>query len=749
MDDVSLRADSELLRGLLDNSPAGIMAFRSVRDPAGAIVDFEWTLFNAGAEALVGRTAASLLGKRMRVEMPARLAEGLFERCVRVVETGRPDRAERFVEQPGGGRWFQTSTFRHADGVVATFTDVTARRCAEEEKERILELSQDLICVAGMDGYFKYVNPAWERTLGYTPDELLTQPFLTFIHPDDHRKNDDEVSSLRGGRWTLDFENRYVHKDGSIRFISWTAVPLEAEGVIYCIGRDMTARRRAESASRQSEQTLRTVIDHVPAWLAFVDAEGRYVVANSKYTETFGKSLDQIVGRRFDEVFPQLVAVHGPLVARCLAGETVEFDDVLPFNPMDPTYIHGVYRPVFGADGRVTHLTAVTLDVTATHRMEEQVRQAQKMQALGTLASGIAHDFNNLLTGIASHAGFLQTACEEAGLPVGDALGILHLQERGAALTQKLLALGRRQITRAVPTDLNALLRAFVPLVQRLVGERVEVTVQLDPSLPAVEADPAQMEQALLNLVANARDAMAGAGRLAFETQALPPAAGATVGSARLVVRDSGPGIPADVADRVFEPFFTTKEVGRGTGLGLAVVHGIVQQHGGSIHVVSEAGRGAEFLLTLPGTTRAPLSVALDPRVADESRRIAARALTILVAEDDPDLGFLLRRVLMKAGYTVLLVVDGEAAVTTFRAHAADVALVVLDLVMPRLEGLEALAVMRTHAPELRAVLISGYSEALRSGPALQDERVHFLPKPFANEALLDAVATMLAHTGK
>ena len=416
-----LESDQDLLRAVLDSALVGTLAFRAVRD-GGAILDLECVLGNATAGRLLGAEADSLRGRRMRAGHFGGIDAGLFDACVRVVETGEALHLERRHDGEGPAAWFEARAVRWGDGVVVSFSDVAPRKRAEADIELFLTLSQDLICVAGMDGYFKYVNPAWESLLGYTSDELLSRPFLSFIHPDDHRKNDDEVVRLQSGRPTRDFENRYVARDGSVRIFSWTAVPLEADGLMYCIGRDVTERRRAEEALAERERVLRTIVDHVPAWLALTDAEGRYLLVNRKYSETFGKSLEQMLGRRFDEVFPELKPRHGPLVARCQAGEVVSFDDVLLLDPMHATYVHGVYRPVWGSDGKVAAMTLVALDVTEARHMEEQVLQAQKMQALGTLASGIAHDFNNLLTAIGSHAGFLRVACEQSGLSIDDVL---------------------------------------------------------------------------------------------------------------------------------------------------------------------------------------------------------------------------------------------------------------------------------------------------------------------------------------
>jgi PAS domain S-box-containing protein len=734
--------DLDLLRGVVQGTSTAIMALRALRGPDGTIADFEWILCNPAGVRLLDLGVGDLVGHRVLAEMPDLVELGIFARLVAVTESGRPDRFEHPYVDEGVPRCAAIDLAHIHDGVVITFYDVTAHR-------------------------------------------------------------------------------------------------------------------QLEQTIQQNRELLRTVLDQVPAWLSLTTPDGTYVVVNRYYAEFFDRPCDEIEGRWYGDIFPQLIPVHEPLLARCRAGETVTVDDVIRSADGRPTRVHGVYRPVTGPLGDLRYISVMAMDVTALaeseerrralveaipdlmflvdaqgtfldyhepelvrayvppsaflgrridqvlppdvarkamdavrealatrrpvaieyelpehdevhsfearvvacgddaavvivrdvtlrRRMEVQVRLAQKMQALGTFASGIAHDFNNLLTGIASHAGLLKADCLRAGVPVDDVVGIEHLQERGSALTKKLLALGRRQIIRRVPLDLNALLTGFVPIVRRLVGEHVAVVLRTDPELPAVEADPSQVEQILLNLVANARDAMPQGGRLELETHVGPAGAGDATPQAVLVVRDNGLGIPTDVLPHVFEPFFTTKEVGHGTGLGLAAAYGIVQEHGGSIDVSSTPGLVTEFRITLPGTERPPEPVAIDRAVVSSGQALANRGITILVAEDDPDLGYLFRRVLMKAGYTVLLSVDGEAAVELFRLRSSEVALVILDMVMPRKEGLDALREMRALSPQLPALLVSGYSETLRQGSAVDQRDVTFLPKPFSNEALLEAVTRLL-----
>jgi signal transduction histidine kinase/ActR/RegA family two-component response regulator len=388
-------------------------------------------------------------------------------------------------------------------------------------------------------------------------------------------------------------------------------------------------------------------------------------------------------------------------------------------------------------EGEVVQLF-LCVDLTRERSLKDQLYHAQKMHSVGQLAGGIAHDFNNILTGIAGNVGLVRDMLLAHDLPTQDLDRVRRLQRRAADLTQQLLAFARRQVIRPTPTDLNSLVADFVSMAKRLISERVTVGLTLDPGLPAVMADPGQLEQVLLNLTVNARDAMEDEGSLDFETRALPPSSDARFPRACVIVRDTGHGIPEHLRSRIFEPFYTRKEPGKGTGLGLSVVHGIVEQHHGSIELDSAPGRGTEFRVILPGVLDVPVRAeSTEPAPA----RLPHREATLLVAEDDEELRHLVRTVLERDGYRVHMAADGEGAISLFRRHQAQIDLVLMDLVMPGVGGVEALSEIRAIAPDVPAVLMSGYAEEFTRGDGARQAQPHtFIAKPFSNEALLAVV---------
>jgi nitrogen-specific signal transduction histidine kinase/ActR/RegA family two-component response regulator len=386
----------------------------------------------------------------------------------------------------------------------------------------------------------------------------------------------------------------------------------------------------------------------------------------------------------------------------------------------------------------------VLRDVSRELSLQQQLAASQRLESVGRLAGGIAHDFNNLLTVILSGAESLEEDLRLARpASVDDAREVREAGERARELTRQLLALARRQVIAPVPVDVGATLRSCERLLRRVLGGDVAWTVSVQPDLWLLRCDPSQLEQVVLNLAVNARDAMPHGGTLAFEATNLAAVAGAPAGHpglaagdfVRVVVRDTGVGMSAAVVERLFEPFFTTKPPGKGTGLGLSTVYGIVRQNGGSIRCESAPGAGASFELLFPRTVEP-----LRPVEARPQTRAARGSETILLVEDEPAVRELAARALRGAGYRVLVAPDGAEALQLSARETAPVHLLLSDMVLPGLGGRQLAAELRRLRPGLRVLLMSGYVAAADDRDGIAEEGTSFLPKPFSAGALLDKV---------
>jgi signal transduction histidine kinase/ActR/RegA family two-component response regulator len=395
-------------------------------------------------------------------------------------------------------------------------------------------------------------------------------------------------------------------------------------------------------------------------------------------------------------------------------------------------------------EGRAARLVLAT-DITERRQLEEQLRQAQRMEAVGRLAGGVAHDFNNILTAILGYGDVLGTRLAPDDPRRADLEQILEAASRATELTRQLLAFGRKQVLQPVAIDLNHLVEKLHGMLRRLLGAHVELTTSPAPELGRVRADAGQIEQVIVNLAVNARDAMPGGGKLTIETRNveldLDSGLGVPAGPyVQLAVSDTGSGIDARIRAHIFEPFYTTKSVGKGTGLGLATVHGIVQQSGGAISVYSEPGRGSTFKIYLP-------RVADEPLVTPTSvARLAAStgSETVLLVEDDAPVRDLSRRALESRGYRVLVASDGAEGLRVAQAHAGAIDLLVSDVVMPVAGGPELAGNLRPLRPGLRVLFLSGYADTAfaRSGELTREAA--FLQKPFTPERLAQKVREVL-----
>jgi PAS domain S-box-containing protein len=515
----------------------------------------------------------------------------------------------------------------------------------------------------------------------------------------------------------------------------------ETPVALVCVARPLATQRRMQSELARREAFYRKVLGDSADVTSVLARDGRRIFISSGVTAVLGFTQEEALTIQVAaSTHPEDQAYVGGVFRRLL--EEPRSTARLRFRQR---HKNGGYHVVDALarnaldDPDVQGVVVTTRDVTEQVKLETQFLQAQKLECVGRLAGGVAHDFNNLLMVILSSGELLERAAKRGQpLPTEYASEIMAAAERARDLTRQLLAFARKEAVKPVPVDLNVSIGATQKMLPRLLGEDIEVRVELAPALWAIRCDPGQIDQILFNLAVNARDAMPGGGRFSLRTRNLPGAAGAH-DRVELEVVDTGVGMTPEVIAHAFEPFFTTKETGKGTGLGLATIHGIVEQHGGTIELESEPGRGTRFVLRFPRceAVEAPEVSAgpHEPKIGHE---------TVLLVEDDPMVRLIEERTLRDAGYHVLTAIHGQQALERLRVLEGPLHLLVTDVVMPRLDGVtlhqEALALR----PGLPVIFTSGYTDDRVSADKLAGPGVDFLAKPFTPRMLLERVRASL-----
>jgi PAS domain S-box-containing protein len=514
---------------------------------------------------------------------------------------------------------------------------------------------------------------------------------------------------------------------------------------LFAVARDITERKRAELALRDSEERHRFLAEHSTDMLSRQAPDGTILYASPVCVTLLGYRPEELTGTSmFEYCHPDDLEAVRAASARLLGHAGIE-TITYRIRRRDGHYIwfestsQAVRDPKTGLVGEVL---AVSRDVTERRRMEEELRQAQKMDAIGQLAGGVAHDFNNLLTAIRGFSDLLAKSVEPGDPRRKDVGEILKATERAAALTRQLLAFSKRQVFRLEPLSANAIVDDMSKIIRRLVGDSIKVETELEPNLWTVRADPGQLEQVLLNLALNARDAMTEGGTLSITSRNVVIDADSVVPQGRYIcleVSDTGAGMPDETRARVFEPFFTTKEPNSRSGLGLATVYGIVVQSGGHIGVESSLGKGTRFTIHLPVASAGQGVLAGDPTKAVRS----STGNTILLAEDNEGVRALTVRLLMDAGYTVYEGCDGVDALDTLKALPEPVDLLISDVMMPRMNGSELAQHFHRIQPGTPILLMSGYmdEDTVRRSFSEPDA---VLAKPFTAEALFSRVKQLI-----
>jgi PAS domain S-box-containing protein len=509
------------------------------------------------------------------------------------------------------------------------------------------------------------------------------------------------------------------------------------------------AKLRSDAALRFSEERYRSLFENMLEGYAYCEmvvdnGEPRdfvYLDVNPAFERLTG--LTGVVGKRVTEVIPGIRESNPELFelyARVSSTGNAERTEIY-VDPLKIRFSLSVYSPARG------FFVAVFDNITERRKLEEQLRQSQKMEAVGLLAGGIAHDFNNLLMVINGYAELLQNRIDEKSPLRVNVDEIRHAGDRAASLTRQLLAFSRRQVLQPKVLDLNGVISHLGTMLQRLIGEDLELRMLLRQDLGTVLADPGQIEQVLLNLVVNARDAMSTGGKLILETDnvvldetfAKEHPAVVPGPHVLLAVSDTGAGIPGEIRERIFEPFFSTKERGKGTGLGLSTVYGIIKQSNGYISVWSEVGKGTTFKIYLP-------------RVEGEDQALSSASPaaslqgdeTVLVVEDESAVQVVIERVLSGNGYRVLLACEGSEALRVSGEHEGTIDLLITDVVMPGMGGREVASRLETSRPGLRVLFMSGYTDDAISHRGILETGLKFLQKPFTTDALLRKVREAL-----
>ncbi len=629
-----------------------------------------------------------------------------------------------------------------------------------DRARRYLDIAGVMIVALGPDGSILEINRRGCEVLGWDKAEIVGRSWFETCIPEPVRDSVRQVfDDLVAGHIQLveNYENSVVTRTGATRLIDWhNSLLRDRDGTVIgtlSSGEDITERRRVEQALRRSEERYRMVFDSAPAGIGITDRDGRILAANRAMLRMTGYGSSDYLGLHVAETYAD--PADRDRLVEALVDEGRVRDREVAFRRRDGTVFHALVNvDRIALDGGSMHLCTMT-DITAEKQseaereeMQAQLIHAQRMEAVGTLAGGIAHDFNNLLTAIQGYADMAEGHVAGHVPCSGFLEKIQEATGRAANLTRQLLLFSRRQPLEIKPLALGGLLTDLMALLRRLIGEDIEIETRIEPELHSVVADRGSVEQVVMNLVVNARDAMPEGGRIELDASnvelddaAAAAMPGARAGSfVRLRVRDDGNGMDEETRRRVFEPFFTTKPPGKGTGLGLSVVWGIAARHEGWITVESAPGLGTTFELFLEAHDAEPLETSLEPSPLTGYRGDGER---ILLVEDEAVVREFASMALREYGYEVEVAASAAEAVSVFH-RAGPFDLVLSDVVLPDQSGLDLVEHLLTQHPELPALLTSGYTDDRSRFGVIADRGLPYLPKPYRLEVLLRAVRKAL-----
>jgi PAS domain S-box-containing protein len=619
----------------------------------------------------------------------------------------------------------------------------------------ILETAVDGIVIISEKGIIQSFNPAAEKIFGYHQKEVIGQK-VNMLMPEPHRSRHDQyIKSYvdTGHRKIIGIgrETKGRRKDGSTFPMDLAVSEVIVGGHRYFTGiiKDITERHRSASALKHSEERFRVLVEAMNDGLAVQDADGKIVYVNPRFCEILGyheKCLMNKMVTEFMDTASQIVFQNELDEKEVAGGGMVELR--MEKEDGDPLHVHVAAKALRAADGEYMGSFVVVTDVTQIKKLQRQLIQSQKMEAIGRLAGGVAHDFNNLLTVILGNVDLSLARLDKENPLYGNLIQIDEAAKRAGSLTRQLLAFSRKQVMQPVVMALNQIVSGLEKMLRRLIGEDIILTTRFDSMTGAIKADPTQIEQVIVNIAVNARDAMPGGGQLTIETHhvtmedghlgiedKVPPG-----NYAMIAITDTGTGMDQETQARIFEPFYTTKEMGHGTGLGLSTVYGIVKQSGGEIALYSEPGNGTCFKIYLPLANDS-----VRHRKPEPSAPPVCGTETILVVEDEDALRRLVAEVLKQCGYTVLTASDGPTALEKFGAgDKGPIDLILTDVVMPRMNGKALVSRLQPIYPEAKFLFISGYTDDAIVNHGVLAPGTPFLHKPFTPDQLIRKIQSVL-----
>jgi two-component system cell cycle sensor histidine kinase/response regulator CckA len=719
------------------------------------------TSWNKGAEMMYGYAAHEAIGRRISIlapddhidEIASVTAEVKAGRHVESFETVRKHKSGRLINVS-----LTVSPVLDSDGTIigasAIARDITAQKLAEETlrkaNETSIYASPVPIIVADAERRVTMWNPAAEALFGWNEQEVVGKSVPTI--PDEERQRSALLhEKFLSGATVTGVELVRQKRDGSLVTVSLSASPIRDEnqkvkGILGFL-LDVSEQKKAEEALRQAEQKYRTIFENAIEGIYQTTPEGQYLVANPSLAHMLGfESPEELVRTRTDVRSQEYVdpEKHAEfLQAMKTDGKVQNFEYQAYRKDKRIIWVSENARAVLGADGRVLHFEGTVEDITQHRELKDQLWQMQKIEAIGRLAGGVAHDFNNILMAISSYAELLERkVTEDTRRYVAE---IVKATDRGSSLTQGLLTFSRKQLLSPKILDLNALIADQITMLRRLIPENIELKFVPSNGIGRIKTDPSQVEQVIMNLVINARDAMANGGPVEISTsnakldRTQSPISGDCQDYVLVSVKDSGCGMDAATKSRIFEPFFTTKEQGKGTGLGLSIVFGIIQNCGGQILVDSEPGVGTNFKIYFPVAEEA---------VQDQPHEDNVAPLhgtgTILLVEDEDGVRESAAEYLTENGYTVLKARNGPEALQMAGGHVGTIDLLLTDVVMPQMSGPETAEQIRKARPQIRVVFMSGYSNNLLTAQQTLDPEQIVLRKPFRLAALGRCIAEAL-----